>query len=114
MFRRNQGSPPASAAWNAGLSRTAGSGVGWLELETSRAKRSKFPWRGVPGYVLAQAVGGVAAALFLRVMSGTIGALGATTPGSGISSGTALAIEVVLTAGLVNTILVTASATPEK
>ena len=73
------------------------------------AVRRNFPWRRVPGYVLAQLTGGIAAALFLRAMFGTVGALGATVPGSGIGSGTAFAIEVVLTAGLVNTILGTAS-----
>lgn len=73
------------------------------------AVRRNFPWRRVPGYVLAQAGGAIAAALFLRTLFGTTGALGATVPGSGIGSGSALAIEVVLTAGLVNTILGTAS-----
>src|SRR3990172_5246841 len=72
------------------------------------AVRGNFPWRRVPGYVLAQVLGGVAAALFLRAMFGTAGALGATVPGSGVAGGTALAMEVVLTAGLVNTILGTA------
>ncbi len=73
------------------------------------ALRRNFPWRRVPAYVLAQLFGGVAAAEFLHAMFGTVGALGATVPGSGISNGTALAMEVVLTAGLVNTILGTAS-----
>jgi len=73
------------------------------------AVRRNFPWRRVPGYVLAQMLGGVAAAEFLHAMFGTVGALGATLPGSDISNGTALAMEVVLTAGLVNTILGTAS-----
>jgi aquaporin Z len=73
------------------------------------AVRRNFPWHRVPGYILAQAVGGIAAALFLRTLFGSIGALGATVPGSGVDSATALAIEVVLTAGLVNTILGTAS-----
>ena len=73
------------------------------------ALRRNFPWRRVPGYVLVQMAGGIAAALFLRTLFGTIGALGATVPGHGVGSGTALAIEVVLTAGLVNTILGTAS-----
>lgn len=73
------------------------------------AVRRNFPWRRVPGYVLAQLTGGIAAALFLRTLFGNVGALGATVPGSGIGSGTALAMEVVLTAGLVNTILGTAS-----
>ena len=73
------------------------------------AARGNFPWRRVPGYVLAQMIGAIAAALFLRVMFGTVGALGATVPGHGVSSTAALAMEVVLTAGLVNTILGTAS-----
>lgn len=73
------------------------------------AVRRNFPWRRVPGYVLAQMIGGIAAALFLRAMFGTVGALGATMPGSRAGSGTALAMEVVLTAGLVNTILGTAA-----
>jgi aquaporin Z len=42
-------------------------------------------------------------------MFGTVGSLGATVPGPGVSEGQALAIEVLLTAGLVNTILGTAS-----
>lgn len=73
------------------------------------AVRRNFPWKRVPGYVLAQLFGGIAAAEFLHAMFGNIGALGATLPAAGISSGTALAMETVLTAGLVNTILGTAS-----
>jgi aquaporin Z len=73
------------------------------------AVRRNFPWRRVPAYVLAQLFGAVMAAQFLHAMFGSAGALGATLPGTGISRGTALAIEVVLTAGLVNTILGTAS-----
>ena len=73
------------------------------------AVRRNFPWRRVPGYVVAQMVGALAAALFLQTLFGTVGALGATVPGNGVSSGTALAMEVVLTAGLMNTILGTAS-----
>jgi len=45
----------------------------------------------------------------LRSLFGTVGALGATLPGNTFSPWTALATEVVLTAGLVNTILGTAS-----
>jgi aquaporin Z len=71
--------------------------------------RGNFPWYRVPGYVVAQMIGGIAAALFLRAMFGTCGALGATVPGSGVSSVTALMMEIVLTAGLVNTILGTAT-----
>lgn len=73
------------------------------------AARGNFPWGRVPGYVLAQMIGAIAAALFLRAMFGTVGALGATVPGHGVSSTAALAMEVMLTAGLVNTILGTAS-----
>jgi len=73
------------------------------------AVRRNFPWRRVPGYVLAQAAGGVAAALFLRILFGGGGTLGATIPGQGIGAGSAFAIETVLTAGLVNTILGTAA-----
>ena len=73
------------------------------------AVRRNFPWQRVPGYVVGQVIGGIGAAAFLRAMFGTVGALGATLPGRGVTSGKALAMEVVLTAGLVNTILGTAS-----
>lgn len=73
------------------------------------AVRGNFPWRRVPGYVLAQMLGSVAAVGFLHALFGAAGKLGATLPGSDISCGTALAIEVVLTAGLVNVVLGTAS-----
>jgi aquaporin Z len=73
------------------------------------AVRRNFPWRRVPGYIVAQICGSGVAVLFLRAMFGTVGALGATRPGCNVDNGTALAIEVVLTAGLVNTILGTAS-----
>jgi aquaporin Z len=71
--------------------------------------RGNFPWYRVPGYVVAQMIGGIAAALFLRTLFGSVGALGATVPGSGVGSVTALMMEIVLTAGLVNTILGTAT-----
>ncbi|MFA6973040.1 MAG: aquaporin [Gallionella sp.] len=73
------------------------------------ALRGNFPWRRVPGYVLAQLLGGVAAVEFLQSLFGTASSLGATLPGKDVSSGMALMMEVVLTAGLVNTILGTAS-----
>jgi aquaporin Z len=73
------------------------------------AVRRNFPWSRVPGYIGAQFVGGIAAAAFLRAMFGTIGSLGATTPGHGVSDCKALIMEVLLTTGLVNTILGTAS-----
>jgi aquaporin Z len=73
------------------------------------AVRRNFPWHRVPGYILGQIAGGVAAAFFLRAMFGPIGDLGATEPGAGVSTLQALAMEVLLTTGLVNTILGTAS-----
>ncbi|MGC2403817.1 MAG: aquaporin [Acidobacteriaceae bacterium] len=72
------------------------------------AMRRDFPWRRVPGYIVGQLIGGIAGAAFLRAMFGTIGALGATLPGRGVTGGKALAMEVVLTTGLVSTILGTA------
>jgi aquaporin Z len=73
------------------------------------AVRRNFPWRRVPGYVAAQFVGGIVAAVFLRAMFGTIGLLGATVPGQGVSDIKALIMEIILTTGLVSTILGTAS-----
>lgn len=73
------------------------------------AVRGNFPWRRVPGYALAQLIGGIAAAVFLLAMFGKVGALGATVPGIGIGGTKAMVMELVLTAGLVNTILGTAS-----
>lgn len=73
------------------------------------AARRNFPWHRVPGYLGAQIIGGVAAASFLRLMFGTAGFLGATMPGPGVSDLKALVMEVLLTSGLVSTILGTAS-----
>lgn len=73
------------------------------------AVRRNFPWRRVPGYLVAQAVGGLAAVFFLRELFGSVGDLGATLPKHGVSHSVALAIEIVLTAGLVNVILGTAT-----
>ena len=75
----------------------------------SFATRGNFPWSRVPGYLVAQLVGATAASLLLRALFGTVGHLGATLPGPGISSGTALVIEALLTLGLVSVILGTAS-----
>jgi aquaporin Z len=73
------------------------------------ALRKDFPWRRVPGYVLAQLAGATLACLFLWAVFGKVGLLGATEPGGGISDWQALLIELVLTLGLVSTILGTAS-----
>ncbi len=73
------------------------------------AVRRNFPWPRVPGYVAAQCLGGLAAAGFLRAMFGNIAHLGATLPGPGVSDLQAFVMEVLLTTGLVSTILGTAS-----
>jgi aquaporin Z len=73
------------------------------------AVRTNFPWKRVPGYLLAQCLGGLGAALFLRGIFGNSGDLGATVPGPGIGNLSAVLMETVLTAGLINTILGTAS-----
>src|SRR5579871_3768366 len=44
------------------------------------AVRGNFPWRRVPGYLIAQGVGGGLAAAFLRMMFDRSAAGGATVP----------------------------------
>jgi aquaporin Z len=73
------------------------------------AARGDFPWHRVPFYIIAQLVGATLACLFLFVLFGKAGMLGATEPGPGISDWQAVIIELVLTTGLVSTILGTAS-----
>ena len=73
------------------------------------AARGNFPWRRVPGYLAVQFGGAVAAAAVLRLLFGPVAGLGATVPGPGDSAATALAIEILLTFGLVTVILGTAS-----
>lgn len=73
------------------------------------AARGDFPWRRVPGYVAVQLLGATLAVLFLDAVFGNVGMLGATVPGAGIDDGQAIVIEMVLSAGLVSTILGTAS-----
>ena len=73
------------------------------------ALRRNFPWSRVPGHVTAQIVGAVLAAGLLRALFGTVADLGATMPEHGVTALKAVVLECVLTAGLVNTILGTAS-----
>jgi aquaporin Z len=73
------------------------------------AVRGDFPWRRVPGYMLSQMAGAALASLFLAVLFGRVGMLGATEPGTGVSDLQAMLIELALTVGLVSTILGTAS-----
>jgi aquaporin Z len=73
------------------------------------AARGDFPWRRVPGYVVVQLLGATLACLFLWAVLGKLGMLGATEPGPGISATQAMLMELILTVGLVSTILGTAS-----
>ncbi|HTU30469.1 MAG TPA: aquaporin [Solirubrobacteraceae bacterium] len=73
------------------------------------ALRGDFPWRRVPGYVVAQLAGATLACLFLRAVFGNVAHLGATLPGSGYRPWQAFLMEVALTGGLVSVILGTAS-----
>jgi aquaporin Z len=71
--------------------------------------RGDFPARRVPGYIIVQLLGATLACLFLAAVFGKVGMLGATEPGPSIHPWQAMLIELVLTAGLVSTILGTAS-----
>ena len=73
------------------------------------AARGDFPWRRVPGYIIAQLFGATLACLILWGILGKIGELGATEPGAGVSDWEAMLFELILTLGLVSTILGTAS-----
>lgn len=71
------------------------------------ALRGDFFWRRVPGYVAAQLAGATLACLLLWALFGKAGGLGATVPA--VSEWKATVLELVLTLGLVSTILGTAS-----
>jgi aquaporin NIP len=66
-----------------------------------------FPWRDVVPYVLAQLAGAVAGAVVLRLLFGSVAALGATVPAG--SSPQSLGLEALLTAALM--FVITAVAT---
>ncbi len=72
------------------------------------ALRGDFPWRRVPGYWLAQFVGSLLAALFLRLLFGPAGHLGATLPAPATGIWPAVFMETALTMLLVTVILGTA------
>jgi aquaporin Z len=73
------------------------------------ALRGDFPWKRVPAYIVAQFAGAVLATLLLWALIGKQGSAGLTLPGQGISAGTAMLWELVLSAGLISVILGTAS-----
>jgi aquaporin Z len=63
----------------------------------------------VPGYVVAQLLGATGAVLTLLAVFGDVGGLGVTQPGAGFTDVQAMVVELLLTFGLVSTILGTAS-----
>jgi aquaporin Z len=73
------------------------------------ALRRDFPWRRVPGYVVVQLIGATFACLALWAVLGKVGMLGATEPGPGVHAWQAMVFELLLSVGLVSTILGTAS-----
>jgi len=73
------------------------------------ALRRDFPWRRVPGYIVAQLVGATLAALFLRAVVNVSASYGANYPAHGYSDMAAFWMELILTVGLVSVILGTAS-----
>jgi aquaporin Z len=72
------------------------------------AVRGNFPWRRVPGYIVAEFLGAILAALFLQAMYGGI-LNGANEPAAQVDGTVAVLTEAVLTLGLVSVILGTAS-----
>jgi len=75
----------------------------------SFAVRGNFPWSRVPGYLVSQSLGAVGAAGVLRLLFGGAIRAGLTVPATWAGTSTALAVEVLLTFGLVTVILGTAS-----
>jgi aquaporin Z len=73
------------------------------------ALRHDFPWRRVPGYIAAQFAGAILATVLLAALLGRQGTAGLSLPGPGISEVTAMAWELILSVGLISTILGTAS-----
>jgi aquaporin Z len=73
------------------------------------ALRQDFAWRRVPGYVAAQVIGALLASILLRATFGSAGHLGATLPGASFTTSQAFIMEVILSFGLVGTVLGTSS-----
>ncbi len=71
--------------------------------------RGDFPWRRVPGYIVAQLAGATLAAWFLQSVIHVSASFGSNYPAANYSSFDAFLMEAVLTLGLVSVILGTAS-----
>ncbi|MET8089929.1 aquaporin [Micromonospora sp. NPDC005220] len=74
------------------------------------ALRRDFPWPRVPSYLAAQFTGAVTAGALLAGLLGGHDTAGLTLPGPGIGTPLALVWELILTVGLLSTVLGTASA----
>lgn len=73
------------------------------------ALRRNFPWRKVPGYVVAQFIGAMLAVWFLYYLLGDAAREGASMLSAGISPMQGVALETLLNAGQICVILGTAS-----
>lgn len=73
------------------------------------ATRGDFPWHRVPGYLGAQVLGAILAALVLTGLVGVSSSYGGSYPGASTSPLTAMLVEMLLTFALVSVILGTAS-----
>jgi aquaporin Z len=71
--------------------------------------RGDFPRRRLPGYIVGQLAGATLACLALWGIFGKVGRLGATEPSPHVADWRAMLVELILTVGLVSTILGTAS-----
>ena len=73
------------------------------------ALRRDFPWWRVPGYIVVQLGGAALAAWFLQAVVNVSATYGSNYPATGYSNSDAMWMEIILTFGLVNVILGTAS-----
>lgn len=71
--------------------------------------RGDFPWRRVPGYIIAQLAGATLAALLLQAILGVSATYGSNYPAAEATAVQAYWMEALLTFGLVSVILGTAS-----
>ncbi|HAN71050.1 MAG TPA: hypothetical protein DCQ36_05600 [Actinobacteria bacterium] len=71
--------------------------------------RGDFPWRRVPGYLISQIAGAVAAMLVVQAVLGVSASYGGTYPAASTTPMAAFWMELILTFGLLSVILGTAS-----
>jgi aquaporin NIP len=81
-------------------------------VSTAFAVAGRFAWKDLPGYVLAQIVGGLAASVLLRFLFPTDAILGATLPAGSASQ--SFILEVVLSFLLMLVILSVSAGAKEK